>query len=78
MRIWQDQFLQHIDRCLLKLRNGDLPKAELSDSIGIPPENLNEIQNDSGIAIREFLRHCVKKYFLTLMQTSNIRSYSGS
>ena len=43
--------------------NGDLPIAERPDSIHIPPENLFEIKDDSGIAIRECLRHFVEKIF---------------
>ena len=42
---------------------GDLPIAELRDSIHIPPENPYEIKDDSGIAIRESLRHYVEKVF---------------
>ena len=38
MRICQDLSLQHFDRCFLMLGNGDLPIAELPDSIHIPPE----------------------------------------
>ena len=34
---------------------------ELRDSIHIPPENICEIQDDSGIAIRESLRLFVEK-----------------
>ena len=63
MTIGQDQFLKHFDRCLLKLGNGAQPIAELRDSIHIPPENPCEIQDDSGIAIRESLRHFVEKIF---------------
>ena len=63
MRIGQDQTLQHLDGGLLKLGNGDLPIAELPDSIHIPPENICEIQDDSGIAIRESLRHFMEKIF---------------
>ena len=63
MRIGQDQSLQHFDRCLLKLGNGDLPIAEQPDSIHIPPGNLYEIQDDSGIAIKESIRHFVEKIF---------------
>ena len=48
---------------LLKLGNGDLPIAELPDSIHIPPENLYEIQDHSGISIRESLRQFVEKIF---------------
>ena len=43
MTIGQDQFLQHANRCIHKLGNGDLPMAELSDSIHIPPEIPYEI-----------------------------------
>ena len=45
------------------LANGDLPLRELSDIIHIPPDNLYEIQSDSGIAIRESLRQFVKMVF---------------
>ena len=37
--------------------------AELPDSIHISPEYLYQIQDDSSIAIREFLRHFVEKIF---------------
>ena len=74
MRIGQDQALQLFDRCLLKLGNGDLPIAELPDSIHIQPENPYEIQDDSGIGIRESLRHFMDKI---LMQTSMLQSNSG-
>ena len=63
MTIGQDQFLLHFDRCILKLGSGDQPIAELPDSINIPPENPYKIQDDSGIAIRESLRHYVEKIF---------------
>ena len=63
MRIGLDQSLQHFDRCLLKLGNGDLQIAELPDSIHISPEYMYEIQDDSSIAIRESLRHFVEKIF---------------
>ena len=63
IRIGQDQSLQHFDRCLLKLGNGDLQIAELPDSIHIPLEKLHEIQDDSGIAIWESIRHFVEKIF---------------
>ena len=55
--------MQNIDRCLLKLGYGDLPIAELPDSIHIPPENLSKIQDDSVISIREYLRHFVDKIY---------------
>ena len=61
MRIGQDQCLQHLDKCLHKLGNGDLLVAELADSIYISPEYPYEIQDISGIAIRESLRHFVEK-----------------
>ena len=61
--IGQDQSLQHFDRCLLKLGNGDLLIAEQPDSIHIPPENLRKIQDDSDIANRESLRHFMEKVF---------------
>ena len=57
MRIVQDQLLQHFDRCLLKLGNGDLPIAELTNSIHISPEKQCKIQDDSDIAISESHRH---------------------
>ena len=63
MAIALDKSLQHFDRCLLILGNGDLPIAELPDSIHIPPENLFEIQDDSGIAIRQSPTHFVEKIF---------------
>ena len=66
MRIGQDQSLKLFDRCLLKLGNGDLPVVELSDSIHISSEYLYKIQDDSSIAIREFLRHIVEKIFLDI------------
>ena len=78
MIIGQDQFLQHFDRCLFKLGNGDLPIAELPDSIHIPPENLFEIQDDSSNAIRESLDTTWRRYFLTLMQTFMLQSNRGS
>ena len=37
--------------------------AEMPDSIDIPPENLYEIQDDSGIAIMKCLRLFVEKIF---------------
>ena len=61
MTIGQDQPPQHFDRCLLILGNGDLQIAELPDSIHISPEYPYEIQDDSGIAIRESLRHLEEK-----------------
>ena len=63
IRIGQDQSLQHFDGCLLKFGNGDIPLAELSDSIHIPQEISYEIKDDSGIGIRESLRHSVEKIF---------------
>ena len=63
MRIDQDKSLQHFDRCLLKFGNGDLQIAELPDSIHISLEYPYKIQDDSGIAIRECLRHYVEKIF---------------
>ena len=63
MRIGQDQSLQHLDRCLLILGNGDQPIAELRDSIHIPPDNPYKIQDDSGIAIKQSDRHFVGKIF---------------
>ena len=63
MIIGQEQYLQHFDRCLHILEDGDLPIAELPDSIHIPPENLYKMQDDSGIAINESLRHFVGKVF---------------
>ena len=63
MRFVQDQFLHHCDSCLLKFGNGDLPIAELHDSIHIPPENLCKIQDDSSIDIMESLRHFLETIF---------------
>ena len=63
MRIGQNQSLQHFDRCLIKFGNGNLPIAELPDSIHIPSENLFKIQNDSDIAIRESLWHFMDEIF---------------
>ena len=63
MSIGQDQSRQHSDRCLLKFGNGDLQIAELPDSIHNSPEYTYNIQDDSGIAIRESIRHSVKKKF---------------
>ena len=63
IRICKDQSLQHFDRCLLKLGNEELKIAELPDSINISPEYLCEIRDDSGIAIRESIRHFVEKIF---------------
>ena len=53
--------MQHFDRCLLKLGNGDLPILELSERIHTAPEVLHEIQDDSGI--RESRRHFEEKIF---------------
>ena len=55
--------MQHFDRCLIKLGNGDLPMAKLPDSIHIPPENPYKMQDDSGISIRESPRNFVEKIF---------------
>ena len=55
--IGQDKFLLHFDMCLLKLGNGDIPVAELRDSLNIPPENLYRVQDDSDIAIRHFVEN---------------------
>ena len=63
MRIGQDQSQQHFDRCLLNLGNGDLQIAELPDSIHISPEQLYEIQDNSGIAIWKSVRHFVENIF---------------
>ena len=63
MRLGQDESLLYIDRCLLKFIHGDLQIAELPDSIHIPPENVYEIQDDSGIAIRVSIRNFVEKIF---------------
>ena len=60
MRISQDKSLLHFRRCLFKLGNGDLQIAEPPDSIQIPPEYLFEKQDDSGIGIRESLRHIME------------------
>ena len=57
MTIGQDQYQQHFDRCLLKLGNGYLQIAELPDSIHSSLEYPYEMQDDSGITIRESLRH---------------------
>ena len=61
MRIGQDQFLQHFERCLLKLGNRELKIVELPDSIHISPEYAYKIQDDSSIAIRESLKNFVEK-----------------
>ena len=74
MRIGQDQSLQHIDRCLLKFGNGDQPLADLPDSIQISPENLYEIQDYSGIAIRESPRHFVEKIFPDINTNLHVES----
>ena len=63
MRIGQDISQQHINRCLLKVGNGDPPIAEQPDSFHILPENLYEIQDYSGIVIKESLRHFMEKIF---------------
>ena len=63
MTIGHVQSLQHFDKCLLKLVNGDLQIPELHDSIRISPEYLCEIQDDSGIFIMESIRHFVEKIF---------------
>ena len=63
MRIGQDQSLQHFDRWLLKLGNGELRTVGEPDSIQIPPENLTEIQDDSRINIKESLMQFVEKIF---------------
>ena len=67
MRIGPDQSLRHFDICLLQVGNGDLPMAELPDSIHVPPENLYEIQDDFGIAVRESLRFFVEKTFCNII-----------
>ena len=46
-----------------QIENGDLPIAEQPDSIHITPENLYEMQDDSGIAIRKSPRQYVDKLF---------------
>ena len=63
MRIDQELSLQHFDRCLHKFGNGDLQIADPPDSIHISPENLYEIQDDSGIAIMESFMHFMEKIF---------------
>ena len=63
MRIALDQSLQLFDRCLHKLANGDLPIAELPDSIYVLQEIIYEFQDDSGIAIKDSIRHFVEKMF---------------
>ena len=51
------------DTCHLKLGNYGIQIAALPDSIHISPEYPYEMQDDSGIAIRESLRHILKKIF---------------
>ena len=63
MRIGLNQSLLHLDRCLLKLGDEDRQITELPDSIHISSEYPYEIQDDSGIAIRESLRHFVDMIF---------------
>ena len=63
MRIGQDESMQHFDRCHLMMGNGDLQIEELPNIIHIPPEYPYKIQDDSGIAIRQSLRHFVEKIF---------------
>ena len=70
--------MQHFDRCLLKLGRGDLPIAELPDSIRIPPENLCKLHDDSGIAIRESLRRFMEKIFPDINANVHAPSNSGS
>ena len=41
--------------------------VELPGSIHIPLQYLHEIQDDSGIAIREFIRHVVEKIFPSII-----------
>ena len=67
MRICPDQSLQHFDRWLLKLGDGDLPISELPDSIRISLQNLYKIQDHSGIAIMESLRQFVEKALLIVL-----------
>ena len=57
MRTGQDQSLQHFDRGWLIgwLVDGDLPIAELPDSIHFQPENPYEVQDDSGICTRHYV-----------------------
>ena len=55
--------MQHYDRCPLILRNGDLPIAELPDSIHIPLEIHTKYKMIPGLAIRESCRHSVEKIF---------------
>ena len=75
MGIGLDQSLQHLDRCLLKLGKGNLPIAELPDSIHIPPENHYEIQDDSGIAIGESPRHREDQSPISNLQGTSWRQY---
>ena len=63
MRTGQDPSLHHFDRWLLKLGNGNLLTAEQPDNIRIPPEYLFEIQDESGIALKESLKQFVEKVF---------------
>ena len=63
--------MQHIDRRLLIVGNGDIPIAEPPNSIHIPHENQYEIQDDSGIAIREATRHFVEKIFHNITANFN-------
>ena len=63
MRLGLDQSHQHFDRCKLKLENGDLQRAVLPERIHISPEYLYEIQDDSGIAIRQSIWYIVEMIF---------------
>ena len=63
MKIGMYRSLLHIDRCLCKLGNEDLPSTELPDSIHIPRSILCEIQDDSSMAITKSLWHIVEKTF---------------
>ena len=72
VRIDKDRSYQHLGRCLLIFGNGDLPIAEQPDSIHIPPVNLCEIQDDSGIAIRVSIRHLVERIFPDITANFNI------
>ena len=76
MRISHDQFLQHFDRLLLKLGNGDLPIAKLTESIHIPTEITKKYKMNLGLQSCNPLGSWWIRNFLTLMQTSMIQSNS--
>ena len=75
MRIGQKQSLWHFYWCLFRLENGDLPIAELPDSIHIPPENLCKTQDDSSLLSGNPLGNLSRRHFLTLMHTSILHAY---